>query len=173
MERYGKKYGWIAYHEMLGCLPDAGRAPAPFGDAERLMPDIDPTFPDRPPLAPRSLPSWAPAEPTDDQTWLTSGRVTVPDQLWSPEEIHGVDGGWLLVEGYLDHRSGEEGRFGGEQVQQGLALVGLGSGQDEDDGQALEGAHQVQPKAPEEAAAAGAVPVLGPSGQVGAFDSLA
>ncbi|MFE9792329.1 hypothetical protein ACFYRL_11360 [Streptomyces goshikiensis] len=108
VERYGKKYGWIAYYEMLGRLVDAGRAPAPFGDPERLMPDVDPTFPSRPPVAPMPLPPWVPAEPTDDQTWLTSGTVTVPDQLWSPEEIHGVDGGWLLVEGYLDHR--REGR---------------------------------------------------------------
>lgn len=112
VERYGKKYGWIAYHEMIGRLVDVGRAPAPFGDAERLMPDIDPTFPDRPPVAPMPLPLWAPVEPTDDQTWLTSGTVAVPDQLWSPTEIHGVDGGWLLVEGYLDHRHDGRTVFG-------------------------------------------------------------
>ncbi|MFC3897179.1 hypothetical protein ACFOWZ_37365 [Lentzea rhizosphaerae] len=112
VERYGKKYGWIAYHEMVGRLVDVGRAPAPFGDAERLMPDIDPTFPARPPVAPMSLPLWAPTEPTDDQTWLTSGTVAVPDHLWSPKEIHGVDGDWLLVEGYLDHRHDGRTVFG-------------------------------------------------------------
>lgn len=37
---------------------------------------------------------------------------------------------------------------------------------------ALQGAHEVQAQAPGEAAVAGAVPVLGPSGQVGAFDGL-
>ncbi|SUE28938.1 Uncharacterised protein [Nocardia farcinica] len=103
VERYGKKYGWIAYHELFGRLVDAGRAPAPFGDVERLTPDIDPAFPDRPPVAPMLLPSWAPADPTDDKTWLASGEVVVPDELWSPDEIHGVEGGWLLVEGYLNH----------------------------------------------------------------------
>ncbi|WP_432084794.1 NACHT domain-containing protein [Streptomyces sp. bgisy095] len=112
VERYGKKYGWIAYHEMVGRLVDVGRAPAPFGDAERLMPDIDPTFPDAPPVAPMALPLWAPVEPTDDQTWLTSGMVAVPDQLWSPEDIQGVGGGWLLVEGYLDHRHDGRTVFG-------------------------------------------------------------
>ncbi|MEH0416696.1 hypothetical protein [Streptomyces sp. B21-083] len=108
VERYGKKYGWIGYHEMVGRLVDAGHAPARFGTAERLMPDIDPTFPDTPPVVPMPLPPWAPAEATDDRTWVTSGTVAIPDQLWSPEEIHGVDGGWLLVEGYLSHR--REGR---------------------------------------------------------------
>ncbi|WP_329065665.1 NACHT domain-containing protein [Amycolatopsis sp. NBC_01480] len=112
VERYGKKYGWIAYHEMVGRLVDVGRAPASFGEAERLMPDIDPTFPDEPPVAPMPLPLWAPVEPTNDQTWLTSGTVAVSDQLWSPEEIHGVDGGWLLVEGYLDHRRDGREVFG-------------------------------------------------------------
>ncbi|KFF98198.1 hypothetical protein IQ62_26355 [Streptomyces scabiei] len=70
-----------------------------------------------------------------------------------------------------DQRLG--GPVGGEGVQQGLALVGFCSGQGEGDGQALEGAHQVQPQAPEEAAVTGAVPVLGPSGQVGTLDGLA
>jgi hypothetical protein len=32
--------------------------------------------------------------------------------LWSPEEIHGVNGGWLLVEGYLDHRYEGRTAFG-------------------------------------------------------------
>lgn len=104
IERYGKKYGWIAYHEMVGRLVDAGRAPAPFEEPQRLMPDIDPAFPDTPPVAPMTLPLWASLDPTNDEAWLTSGAVAFPDQLWSPEEIHGVDGGWLLVEGYLDHR---------------------------------------------------------------------
>ncbi|MFI1176941.1 NACHT domain-containing protein [Streptomyces melanogenes] len=112
VERYGKKYGWIAYHEMVGRLVDVGRAPAPFGDAERVMPDVDPTFPDRPPVAPMPLPLWAPTEPIADQIWLTSGTVAVPEQLWSPEDIHGVKGGWLLVEGYLDHRHDGRTVFG-------------------------------------------------------------
>ncbi|GLW94048.1 hypothetical protein [Actinokineospora globicatena] len=112
VERYGKKYGWIAYHEMVGRLADVGRAPASLGGAERLLPDIDPTFHARPPVAPMSLPLWAPVEPTDDQVWLTSGTMAVPDHLWSPEEIHGVDGGWLLVEGYLDHRHDGRTVFG-------------------------------------------------------------
>ncbi|WP_435178753.1 NACHT domain-containing protein [Actinacidiphila sp. bgisy145] len=112
VERYGKKYGWIAYHEMVGRLVDADRAPSLFGGPERLMPDVDPTFPDPPPVTPLPLPLWAPEELTEDRSWLASGAVTVPDHLWSPEEIHGVKGGWLLVEGYLDHSYGGRTVFG-------------------------------------------------------------
>ncbi|MFM9582504.1 NACHT domain-containing protein [Streptomyces caniscabiei] len=112
VERYGKKYSWIAYHEMVGRLVDAGRAPAPFGDPERLMPDIDPGFPDKPPAAPVPLPPWASAESRDHQAWVTSGSVEVPDHLWSPAEIHGVDDGWLLAEGYLAHEHDGRTVFG-------------------------------------------------------------
>ncbi|MGW5132624.1 hypothetical protein [Streptomyces sp. NPDC004135] len=112
VERYGKKYSWIAYHEMVGRLVDDGRAPAPFGDPERLMPDIDPGFPDKPPAAPVPLPPWASAEPRDHQTWVTSGCVEVSDDLWLPAEIHGVDDGWLLAEGYLSHEHDGRNVFG-------------------------------------------------------------
>ncbi|MGW0792999.1 hypothetical protein ACWD04_33595, partial [Streptomyces sp. NPDC002911] len=112
VERYGKKYSWVAYHEMVGRLADAGRAPAPFGEPERLMPDIDPGFPDKPPAAPVPLPPWASVESRGHQTWVTSGSVAVPDHLWSPKEIHGVDGGWLLAEGYLAHEQDGRTVFG-------------------------------------------------------------
>jgi hypothetical protein len=39
---------------------------------------------------------------------------------------------------------GEEVRFGREEVQRGLVLVGLGVGRGEGDGQAVEGAQQVR-----------------------------
>lgn len=64
-------------------------------------------------------------------------------------------------------------RLSGEQVQQRFALVGLGAGQREGDRQAVQGADQMQSQSPEVAGVAGAVPILGPSGQVGAFDGLA
>ncbi|MFK0048630.1 hypothetical protein ACIQU4_31970 [Streptomyces sp. NPDC090741] len=112
VERYGKKYSWIAFHEMVGRLVDAGRAPAPFGEPERLMPDIDPGFPDKPPAAPVPLPPWASVGSKDHQTWVTSGSVTVPDHLWSPAEIYGVDDGWLLAEGYLAHEHDGRTVFG-------------------------------------------------------------
>ena len=46
---------------------------------------------------------------------------------------------------------GDQIRVGVEQVEQSLALVGLGPGQGEGDGQTLEGAHQVQAQPPKEA----------------------
>jgi hypothetical protein len=61
----------------------------------------------------------------------------------------------------------------GQDAQQDLPLVGLRPGQGEADGQAVQGAQQVQPQSPEPSRVGGAVPVLGPSGQVRALDGLA
>jgi hypothetical protein len=74
----------------------------------------------------------------------------------------------LVADQRLARTLGGEPRFDGEQVQQRLALIGLRPGQRERDRQAVQRADQVQPQAPEVARVAGAVPVLGPSGQVGA-----
>ena len=113
VERYGKKYGWIAYYELIGRLADAGHNRDQWvGGGRNVTPDIDPTFPDEPPAAPIQLPEWAPASPTDDEVWLRTGTVTVPAELWSPENIYGVTGGWLLVEGFLEHRRDGRKVFG-------------------------------------------------------------
>lgn len=105
VERYGKKYGWIAYYELVGRLADAGRNPDKWaGDGRNVAADIDPTFPSEPPAVTVQLPGCASASPADDEEWLRTGAVNVPPALWTPDEIHSVTGGWLLVEGFLEHR---------------------------------------------------------------------
>lgn len=109
VERYGKKYGWIAYYELIGRLADAGRMRDRWvGGGRNIMPDIDPSFPDEPPVVPIPLPEWAPTGSTNDEVWLRTGVVHVPEDVWSPDELHKVAGGWLLVEGFLKHQ--REGR---------------------------------------------------------------
>lgn len=113
IERYGKKYGWIAYFELVGRRADAGQTPASWVGAGRIVPpDIDPTFPEEPPESCVALPEWATAAATDDHEWLVSGPVSVPSGLWSPTELGEDEGPWLLVEGFLEHRSGGRRVFG-------------------------------------------------------------
>jgi hypothetical protein len=112
-ERYGKKYGWIAYYELVGRLADAGRDPGRWaGDGRNATPDIDPTFPDEPPATSDRLPEWVSASPEGDEAWLRSGAVNVPAELRAPNEIYGVTGGWLLAEGFLEHRRDGRQVFG-------------------------------------------------------------
>jgi hypothetical protein len=113
VERYGKKYGWIAYYELVGRLAEAGQIKDKWVGAGRdVTPDIDPSFPDEPPAAPVQLPEWATANPADDEAWMRTCQVVVPTQLWAPEEIYGIPGGWLLVEGFLEHRRDGRQVFG-------------------------------------------------------------
>jgi hypothetical protein len=112
-ERYGKKYGWIAYYELVGRLDDAGIVRDRWIGAGRIVtPDIDPSFPEEPREAPMQLPEWAPSGPLDDEAWFRSGELVVPADLWSRDEIYGISGGWVLVEGFLEHRREERRVFG-------------------------------------------------------------
>lgn len=133
VERYGKKYGWIAYYELIGRLADDGRARNQWVGARRnVSPDVDPSFPDEPSATPFELPDWAPAGPIEEEEWLRTGGVNVPMTLWAPEEIHGVPGGWLLVEGFLEQRRDGRRVFGfvhtflvaPADVGQALELIG-------------------------------------------------
>jgi len=45
MDRYAKKYAWIAYYEVAGFREDNGLLPKLFADSSRIL-DIDPSFPD-------------------------------------------------------------------------------------------------------------------------------
>lgn len=133
VERYGKKYGWIAYYELVGRLDDEGksRRRAWIGGGRIVTPDIDPTFPDEPPPVPLGMPEWVQSDPADDATWIRSGEIDVPPHLWTPERIGDSTGPWILVEGFLKHR--HEGRrvFGffrtllvdDENVEQATAMI--------------------------------------------------
>jgi hypothetical protein len=113
IERYGKKFGWIAYHELVGRLTDTNRHRKIWAENGRnISPDIDPTFPEEPSTVPFALPEWAPAGAINDQEWIANGVVALPPDVWSPAEIHDVAGGWLLVEGFLEHRRDGRKVFG-------------------------------------------------------------
>ena len=65
-----------------------------------------------------------------------------------------------------------ESRCGGEDLDQHVTFVGFGPGQRPPERQSVHGAQQMQPQTPEVAGVRGAVAVLGPPGQIRAFDRL-
>lgn len=104
-ERYGKKYGWIAYYELAGRLSDSGQ-----GRGERwarprdgVWPDIDPSFPAAGDQTDLTLPTWASQPPEGVGEWMADGEVVIPDELLACPELNGVPGPWVLVDGYLQH----------------------------------------------------------------------
>lgn len=110
-ERYGKKYGWIAYYELAGRLDDRGELrDRTWTSGRGVWPDIDPTFPETPRPLDVEMPLWASQGPDGDALWYRGGAVEVPGQFLAPEELNGELGPWLLVEAWLEHRDRERGR---------------------------------------------------------------
>jgi hypothetical protein len=101
VDRFGKKYSWIAYFEMWGERDAAGELPD-WRLGERTPDcDLDPTFPKPPP-------NWAPPIPelfgdreTDTEAWVEGGFTPAWKPLLVVPEINGHQGDWVLVQGYV------------------------------------------------------------------------
>lgn len=101
IDRYGKKYSWIAYFEMWG-----------EREAKRVLPDwrwgertsdcgVDPSFPKPPPNWMPPIPDLFGDTDTDTEAWVESGFTPAWKPLLVVPEINGNQGDWVLVEGYV------------------------------------------------------------------------
>lgn len=101
VDRYGKKYSWIAYFEMWG-ERDATRALPDWRLGERTPDcDVDPSFPKPPP-------DWIPPFPDlfgylgiSTEAWVEGGYTPAWKPLLVVPEINGHQGEWVLVEGFV------------------------------------------------------------------------
>jgi hypothetical protein len=101
VDRYGKKYSWIAYFEMWG-----------EREAVRKLPDwrlrertsdcgVDPSFPKRPPDWAPPIPDLFGAPEVDTAAWVESGFTPNWHPLLAVPEINGHLGEWVLMEGFI------------------------------------------------------------------------
>lgn len=101
VDRYGKKYSWIAYFEMWGerdanCkLPDwrQGNRTSDCG--------VDPTFPKVPPNWMPPLPDLFGPSAATTEDWVAGGFTPNWNSLLVVPEINGHRGKWVLVEGFV------------------------------------------------------------------------
>jgi hypothetical protein len=99
VDRYGKKYSWIAYFELYGHRQDQGLLEdRSYGDRPSDS-DLDPSFPgelsqqaitDRDFLGSRGLTT---------KRWITHGQKPSLDGILQIESISGDPGPWLLLDG--------------------------------------------------------------------------
>ena len=101
VDRYGKKYSWIAYFEMWG-EREATRKLPDWHLGERT-PDcgVDPTFPKRPPDWAAPIPDLFGAPSVDTAAWVNGGFTPNWEPLLVVPEINGYCGEWVLVEGFV------------------------------------------------------------------------
>jgi hypothetical protein len=104
VDRYGKKYSWIAFFEMYGMREGAGLLEREGRDRRTSDADIDPSFPE-------AARDWRPEIPelfTDDSVslakWIESGPEPDYSDLMVMDVVDGVSGPWVLMSGYISER---------------------------------------------------------------------
>ncbi|WP_426732939.1 NACHT domain-containing protein [Myxococcus faecalis] len=101
VERYGKKYGWIGFFTYAGIL-----------DAQRRLPDkgrrfssvdIDPSFPEIPPVdGEATVPeAWLKPGVASHERWIGEDSTEVPPKLIIREMIGDHQGPWVAVHGFV------------------------------------------------------------------------
>lgn len=99
IDRYGKKYSWIAYYEMSGVLHDQGSIE---NWRERTSSaDIDPSFPDRVTYGNVIKLSLLDTPETETQDWITNGSVPDLDPYLQIRSVNQEEGPWVLLDGFI------------------------------------------------------------------------
>ncbi|MCQ4299784.1 hypothetical protein NAV11_07655 [Pseudomonas songnenensis] len=109
VDRYGKKYGWIAYFEMWGVRYAQGllaeRRSARPSDA-----DIDPTFPLAATRIDLPLQDLFSGQPTGTGDWVVRGPQPDYRGILEIEEIDGLSGPWVVLDGFLEQNAPADDR---------------------------------------------------------------
>ncbi|MET4615791.1 hypothetical protein ABIA71_001357 [Stenotrophomonas sp. 2619] len=109
IDRYGKKYGWIAYFEMWGVRHAQGLLDAERG-ARPSDVDIDPTFPREAVRIDLALPELFSGQPTTTGDWVVRGPQPDYRGILEMSEIDGVEGPWILLDGFLEQSASTDDR---------------------------------------------------------------
>lgn len=109
VDRYGKKYGWIAYFEMWG-VRYAQRLLAEERSARPSDADIDPTFPLVAASIELPLPDLFSGQPMDTGDWVVKGPQPDYRGILEIAEIDGLTGPWVVLDGFLEQNALDDDR---------------------------------------------------------------
>lgn len=109
VDRYGKKYGWIAYFEMWGIRYAQGLL-AEERSARPSDADIDPTFPLEAVSIDLQLPDLFSGQPTGIGDWIVRGTQPDYSGILQIAEIDGYTGPWVLLDGFLEQNAPADDR---------------------------------------------------------------
>ena len=104
VDRYGKKYCWIAFYEIAGYREDKGILKNEWRrDTERTSDvDIDPSFPELPSECKVVKSSFLGDKSQDLEQWIVKGDDPNPKNYLILNQLRGQEGPWVLLEGYID-----------------------------------------------------------------------
>ncbi|WP_288496289.1 hypothetical protein [uncultured Stenotrophomonas sp.] len=105
VDRYGKKYGWIAYFEMWGQRSDDGLLDPMRNDGRPSDVDIDPTFPPKPRHLTVQLAELFNGHPAEPKDWIVGGPVPDYQNILESPELDGLAGPWVLLDGFIEQNA--------------------------------------------------------------------
>jgi hypothetical protein len=102
VDRYGKKYSWIAFFEMYGLRFDRGTLPEWRMQERTSDVDIDPSFPEPPQEWHPPLPDLFSGTPVEPRLWISDGPNPNYDHLLRLDSIVDRPGPWVLLDAYIE-----------------------------------------------------------------------
>lgn len=109
VDRYGKKYGWIAYFEMWGVRYAQGLL-AEWNSARPSDANIDPTFPLEAECIDLPLPDLFSCQPTTTGDWIVNGPQPDYRNILEIMEVDGLVGPWVVLDGFLEQNAPTDDR---------------------------------------------------------------
>jgi hypothetical protein len=110
IDRYGKKYSWIAFFEMYGVRLDTGQLSEYDGERPSDA-DIDPSFPESPKTLQPVLADLFSGSPTEPRKWLSTGPTPDYQGFLQCQAIEEQIGPWVLLEGFVKETAPTDNRY--------------------------------------------------------------
>ena len=111
IDRYGKKYCWIAFYEIAGYRADKGLLNDWYIENGRISDiDIDPSFPEKPQKIEIIEKDYLKGGPKDLAKWIDKGPTPDISDYLILTKINDIEGPWVLLDGYICQENYENGR---------------------------------------------------------------
>lgn len=104
IDRYGKKYSWIAYFELFGFRQDGDLLKSRYSSDEDKRPtdiDIDPSFPGNPSNLQIINADWLGNRSQSIAAWIERGKSPDIMPFLIVEKLEEMPGPWVLLDGYI------------------------------------------------------------------------
>ena len=107
IDRYGKKYCWIAYYEIAGYRQDKGLLKSEWdsGDYKRFIMDIDPSFPAEIQNVEIIKTDFLKSQSKSLSKWITEGPSPDISPFTVLETIQDEPGPWVLIDGFIEQEN--------------------------------------------------------------------
>ena len=110
IDRYGKKYSWIAFFELAGFRQDNNLLPNRYDEGRISGADIDPSFPDEQQEYNLVTENFLGDPETSTEEWIFETPPSDLTKYLKVNHICGEEGPWILLQSFLPQKDEKIGR---------------------------------------------------------------